>query len=85
MLDCRCSEKLIRERLERRAARATGVSDGRWEIYQKQLQVFEFPDEFSPDQTVTLDRSRPVEVLVEELLARVPPQWFDPYSNGASQ
>ncbi|MGV8040050.1 MAG: AAA family ATPase [Thermoanaerobaculaceae bacterium] len=85
VLDCRCSEELIRERLERRTAKSKGVSDGRWEIYQNQLRTFEPPEEFPPDQTVSLDRSRPVEVLVEELLARVPPQWFDPHGNGSTQ
>mgnify|MGYP001267544830 CR=1 FL=1 len=85
VLDCRCSEELIRERLERRAAKSKGVSDGRWEIYQKQLETFEPPVEIPPEQTVVLDRSRPVETLVEELLGRVPPQWFDPNDNGSSQ
>lgn len=85
VLDCRCSEELIRERLERRTAKSKGVSDGRWEIYQNQLRTFEPPEEFPPTQTVSLDRSRPVEVLVEELLARVPPQWFDPHGNGSTQ
>lgn len=85
MLDCRCPEALVRERLERRAAKTKTVSDGRWEIYQKQLETFEPPDEISPEQTVTLDRSRPVEKLVEELLSRVPPQWFDPQTSNGGQ
>lgn len=85
MLDCRCSEDLIRQRLQRRESRAAGVSDGRWEIYQQQVASFEPADEIPAEQKIELDRSRPVEILVEELLARVPSPWYDAANtNGAA-
>ncbi|NCO69621.1 MAG: hypothetical protein GW878_03750, partial [Acidobacteria bacterium] len=58
-------------------------SDGRWEIYQNQLKVFEPPDEIAADAKVVLDRSRPVAELLAELEASLPPEWFDQCNGGA--
>lgn len=77
VLECRTSEEVIRERLEQRSRKANAVSDGRWEIYCQQVQEFEPADELSGDERVVVDRSRPVEELLEELTAVVPPEWHD--------
>ena len=45
LLECRTSEDVIRQRLERRVRKNGGVSDGRWEIYNGQLAEFEPPEE----------------------------------------
>ncbi len=77
VLECRTSEAIIRERLERRAAKEGVVSDGRWEIYHQQLKEFEPPEEIRGDRRVVLDRSKPVEELMDELAAMVPREWHD--------
>ena len=77
LLECRTSEEVIRERLERRARKNGTVSDGRWEIYSGQLAEFEPPEEIAGDERVVLDRSKPVEELLHELNAVLPSAWQD--------
>ena len=77
LLECRTSENVIRERLERRAQKGGAVSDGRWEIYHRQLAEFEPPEEIAGDKRVVLDRSKPVEELLHELSAVLPSAWQD--------
>jgi len=83
LLDCHTPEDLIRARLNGRIKKNSSVSDGRWEIYQNQLKVFEPPDEIADDEKVVLDRSRPVAELLAELEASLPPEWFDQCNGGA--
>jgi aminoglycoside phosphotransferase family enzyme/predicted kinase len=75
LLECRASEEVVRQRLERRVAKTGSVSDGRWEIYCTQLKEFEPPDEFPPADRVVLDRSRPIEELTGVLAGLGPPEW----------
>jgi aminoglycoside phosphotransferase family enzyme/predicted kinase len=75
LLECRASEEVIRERLERRVAKSGSVSDGRWEIYCTQLDEFEPPVEIPAAARVVLDRSRPIEELVEALVRLAPAEW----------
>ena len=77
LLECRASEEIIRERLEKRAAKNGSVSDGRWEFYHRQVKEFEAPEEIRGDSRVVLDRSRPIEELMDELAAMVPREWHD--------
>ena len=77
LLECRTSEEVIRERLQRRVQKAGVVSDGRWEIYNGQLAEFEPPEEIGGDERVVLDRSKPVEELLRELAAVLPHEWLD--------
>ncbi len=84
LLECRTSEDVIRERLERRAQKAGTVSDGRWEIYHRQLAEFEPPEEITGDRRVVLDRSKPVDELLHELAAMLPSAWQDAAAAGGS-
>jgi predicted kinase len=77
LLECRTSEAVIRDRLERRVRKNGGVSDGRWEIYHGQMAEFEPPEEIGGDERVVLDRSKPVEELLRELAAVLPAEWLD--------
>ena len=52
---CTCSDKEVKRRLDLRAKDPAAVSDGRWEIFVKQKEKFEFPDELAPDQLLQLD------------------------------
>ena len=75
LFDCRASEDVVRERLERRAAKTASVSDGRWEIYQAQLAELEPPEELSHPERIVVDRSRPIEELLETLHPLMPAPW----------
>ncbi len=77
LLECRTSDEVIRQRLRRRAEKSASVSDGRVEIYERQLADFEPPEEFGGAEKVIVDRSRDVEELLAELDTVVPPQWLD--------
>ncbi|MBI4915325.1 MAG: AAA family ATPase [Acidobacteria bacterium] len=77
LLECRTSEAVIRQRLDKRATRNGSVSDGRWEIYHAQLGEWEPPDDIPPDERIVLDRSKPIEALLTELTVIVPPEWDD--------
>ena len=52
---CTCSDMEVKRRLDLRAKDPAAVSDGRWEIFVKQKEQFEFPDELAPDQHLQLD------------------------------
>ncbi len=77
LLECRTSDEVIRERLRRRAEKSASVSDGRVEVYERQLAAFEPPEEFGGAEKVIVDRSRDVEELLAELDTVVPPEWLD--------
>ncbi len=75
LLECRTTEEVVRERLDRRVAKGKSVSDGRWEIYRKQAAEFEPCDEFAEDEHLILDRSRPLEELIHVVEDALPPEW----------
>jgi len=77
LIECRTPERVIRERLEKRAAKNGSVSDGRLEIYQQQVLEWEPPYEIPPDERLVVDRSKPVEELMDELTVVAPPEWAD--------
>ncbi len=52
---CTCSGKEVKRRLDLRAKDPAAVSDGRWEIFVKQKEKFEFPDELTSDKLLQLD------------------------------
>ena len=75
LFECRASEDVVRERLARRAQKTASVSDGRWEIYQAQLVEYEPPEELSHPERIVVDRSRPIEELLETLHPLMPAPW----------
>ncbi|HEY5513004.1 MAG TPA: AAA family ATPase, partial [Geomonas sp.] len=61
VLETRCDQGVIRERLEGRRLEPGEVSDGRWELFPSQLAEFEAPQ---PGQAISVDSSLP---LAEEV------------------
>jgi thymidylate kinase len=53
--------------MDEREQDPAAVSDGRWEIYQKQKKRFEKPDELATSELITIDTQAPLEDLLEEL------------------
>ncbi len=69
---CTCSEREMKQRMELRAQDPTSVSDGRWEIYLKQRQRFEPPDELAASELIIIDTRAPVGKIVQELEGKLP-------------
>ena len=70
---CSCPEPLMKERMRIRAQDPKAVSDGRWEIYLKQKERFESPDELAPGECLRIDTDAPVDVLLSRLIAAINP------------
>ncbi len=68
---CQCSEEETRKRLEHREKDSSAVSDGRWEIYQQQKELFAFPDELAQEMLLVLVTEAPVEELVSLVMKRI--------------
>ena len=64
---CRCSENEVKKRLEQRARDPQAVSDGRLDIYLKQKETFELPDELDGDKLLVLDTEKELGVLLKEV------------------
>ena len=64
---CSCPEAEARARMEKRALDPAAVSDGRWDIYLRQKEIFEPPEDLQPAEFVTLSTLAPVDVLVDRL------------------
>ncbi len=61
---CHCSEKEVQRRLELRSRDPLAVSDGRWEIYLKQKEHFEQPNELEENQLLLLDTEAEPDLLL---------------------
>ncbi len=72
VVECVAEERDVRERLRRRQARGTGVSDGRWDIYLRERGSFEPMDDVPPDRHLVVHTSgRPVADSVRFVLGRL--------------
>jgi hypothetical protein len=78
LIHCLVAEEETRRRLALRAQDPHAVSDGTWEIYLKQKEVFEYPTEIAPDHFLEIVTDRPVNELLT-LLAN--PRIFAPFSS----
>ncbi len=64
---CSCPEAEARARMQKRALDPAAVSDGSWNIYLRQKELFEPPAELQPAEFVTLSTLAPADVLVDRL------------------
>lgn len=62
VVSCEADEEVIRERLERRWASGTSVSDGRWEVYLAQREGYERPG--GAETVITVDTEQPMAAQV---------------------
>jgi len=71
VIECRCPEEVLKERLIRRLTEAGEASDGRWEIYQAQKRDFDSINELIPDEHVIVNTAASPEVCVYGILLRI--------------
>ena len=68
---CQCDEEETRLRLAKRVRDSQAVSDATWEIYQKQVQHFKYPDELPSHALIVIDTKAPVQELIHTLRDRI--------------
>jgi len=64
---CQCPEAEMKRRMDMREKDPAAISDGRWEIYQKQKKRFQAPDELSDSELIILDTQVSLEELLKDL------------------
>ncbi len=69
---CHCPEEETKARLERRRKNRKAVSDGRWEIYLKQAETFDQPEEIPPARLLQVDTSQTVATATAYILQACP-------------
>lgn len=67
---CFCPETEMRRRMESRAKDPLAISDGRWEIYLRQKEVYESLDHLG-SRLITMDTSSSPEQLLKNLKTRI--------------
>lgn len=70
-LDVRCGEEEVRRRLSERIGGRWVVSDGRWEIYQRQKEAFEPLDDIPPRDRIIVDAEQPVTLAIANVFERL--------------
>jgi uncharacterized protein len=63
VIHCSTPDAITQNRLRRRAAQGTDISDGRWDIYVAQKAAAEPPDEIATSRRLELDTDAPLEQL----------------------
>jgi predicted kinase len=66
-----CKDDEIKKRLNIRIEDKKQASDGRWEIYDRQKEVFEPIDEIKEGFHIIIDTTEPIEVCIEKVLERL--------------
>ena len=69
---CQCPETEMKRRMDLRSLEPAAVSDGRWEVYLKQKERFEPPDELGAPELISIDTQAPLKELLEELAGKLP-------------
>ncbi len=75
---CQVSQEETKRRLDLRAQDPNAVSDGTWDIYLRQREVFEYPDEIEADHFLEVVTDRPVNELLTLLATS---RKFPPFSS----
>jgi len=70
VIECTLDEQIIKSRLEQRLKEGS-VSDGRWEIYESQKRDFDKIMEFSPQNHIIVDTSRPAGDIITMISERI--------------
>jgi len=69
---CQCDEEETERRLAMRARNPQAVSDGTWEIFQRQKESFEFPDELPGSSLLVFDTGGSAPQLLQKLINTLP-------------
>lgn len=68
---CQCDENETRLRLNKRGRDPLAVSDAGWDIYQTQVQHFEYPDELPSHAYIVIDTKGSIQDLIDSLQEKI--------------
>ncbi len=71
IIECTCTDEVVKMRLEKRVKEKDNASDGRWEIYALQKNDFDEINEISADHYFTIDTSENPEPLRQEIIRKI--------------
>ncbi len=77
-VEVRAGDEVVRRRLQRRAAKAGTVSDGRWELYRRQQQAWQPPGPEVGQALLAIDGGAAEEDKLGALLGRLREMGHDP-------
>lgn len=69
---CRCDDEETERRLAMRARNPHAVSDGTWEIFLRQKESFEFPDELPASSLLVFETNGPAPQQLQKLINALP-------------
>jgi len=78
VLECVCPDDVTQKRLEKRVLDNDNVSDGRWELFQKQKIDFETIDEIAADCRFKIDTSVKPEIDRQDIIRKIKMEEFLP-------
>jgi len=71
ILECTCSDEIVRNRLEKRIRENDNASDGRWELFQKQKNDFDAINEVAANCYFKIDTSVNPEITRQKIIRKI--------------
>jgi hypothetical protein len=71
LIECVCSDEIIKIRLEKRIQEKNNISDGRWEIFQQQKKDFDAINEIPAGHHFRIDTSGNPEIMRMEIIRKM--------------
>lgn len=68
LIECSCSDEVIKQRLIKREREGTDISDGRWSVFLKQKSDFEGITEISKGEHLIIDTHKVLDDNLNEIL-----------------
>jgi predicted kinase len=69
LIECRCPDKVIRQRLEKREREGIDISDGRWPVFLKQKNDFEGIAEIDKRVHLIINTDKTIDNNLKEILS----------------
>jgi len=71
ILECICSDEIVKNRLEKRIQENDNASDGRWELFQEQKNDFDAINEVAANCYFKIDTSANPEITRQEIIRKI--------------
>jgi hypothetical protein len=71
ILECTCSDEIVKNRLEKRIQENDNASDGRWELFQEQKNDFDAINEVAANCYFKIDTSANPEITRQEIIRKI--------------
>ncbi len=68
LIECRCSDEVIKQRLEKRQREGADISDGRWPVFLKQKSDFESITEINKGEHLIINTNKAMDDNLKEIL-----------------